>query len=299
MAVMFFKPVISIILESAPSLSNLLYRFMRDLTFYMIILCLIVYAGDDIYRWAFSHLNYDSILEVTIAFAICLVFFHVGGGLFRVPVSSLIEPGTPAASVFFKPSSRDNRYIAAHEAGHALVYAALGNDLPADTRLVINNYSVDKQAPLGFITGVSRKHCLNEKTFAEWEMLILLAGKSGEVVMYGSSVLGSDSDYMKWLNVARGYLANYYRGIYYVVPQNKFEQEQNEVKLEALRYEQLAMLNTLFDMNINVFRHLANTLLEARTMDRNNLISFLSRVNLPEGFPLPFADKSKAIHACA
>lgn len=68
----------------------------------------------------------------------------------------------------------------------------------------------------------------------------------------------------------------------------KFEREQNETKLEALQAEQLAMLRTLFDVNTEVFKHLADTLLETRTMGREDLIPFLSRVKLPDGFPLPF-----------
>ncbi|MFL9611108.1 hypothetical protein ACKF11_13565 [Methylobacillus sp. Pita2] len=83
-------------------------------------------------------------------------------------------------------------------------------------------------------------------------------------------ILGSSNDLLRWLGVARSYLANHYRGMYYADPQNKFEQEQNEAKLEALQAEQLATLRTLFDVNADVFNELANTLLEMRTMAATN-----------------------------
>ena len=76
--------------------------------------------------------------------------------------------------------------------------------------------------------------------------------------------------------------------IYYDEPQNEFEQKQNEAKLEALQTEQLALLSRLFDLNTEAFNELAASLLEKRTLARHDLIPFLSRVQLPPEFPLPF-----------
>jgi len=186
-----------------------------------------------------------------------------------------------------KPTARDNRYAAAHEAGHALLYAALGDRLPTDVKLVINNHS-DGRCAVGFITDVPSQHQLAEKSFVEWYMLVFLAGKLGEEFIHGGSTLGSRSDYLRWLGLARSYLANHYRGIYYVEPQNMLEQKQNEDKLEALRTEQLAMLGSFFNSNADVFKELVGTLLEKREMGRDDLIPFLGRVKLPLNFPLPF-----------
>ena len=106
--------------------------------------------------------------------------------------------------------------------------------------------------------------------------------------MQGSSTLGSSNDHMRWLATARNYLANHYRGMFYLEPQNKFEQEQNEIKLEALQAEQLTLLRHLFDLNAEVFKQLADTLLEKRELGRDDLIPILGLVVLPVGFPLPF-----------
>ncbi len=140
----------------------------------------------------------------------------------------------------------------------------------------------DHNGVLGFVTGINSQHRLDEKTFAEWYMLVFLAGKMGE------STLGSTNDHARWLNVAKQYLSNHYRGMFYPEPQNEFEQKLNEEKLSALQSEQLSALSQLFDLNTDMFKGLADALLEKRTLARDELISFLTRVELPEGFPLPF-----------
>jgi ATP-dependent Zn protease len=73
--------------------------------------------------------------------------------------------------------------------------------------------------------------------------------------------------------------------MFYQEPQNEFEQKLNEEKLSALQDEQLLLLNRLFDKNIEVFKALAEVLLEKRTLKREELVSFLAQVELPDGFP--------------
>ncbi len=138
------------------------------------------------------------------------------------------------------------------------------------------------------MTGIKSQHRLEEKTFAEWHMLVFLAGKMGEARTMRESTIGSTIDHARWIDVARKYLSNHYRGIFYPEPQNEFEQKQNEEKLSALQTEQLGMLDRLFELNSDVFKELADVLLEKRTLAREEIIPFLGRVQLPEGFPLPF-----------
>jgi hypothetical protein len=75
--------------------------------------------------------------------------------------------------------------------------------------------------------------------------------------------------------------------MFYLKPQNGWEQKQNEAKLEALQADQVAMLSRLFKLNADVLKQLANSLLEKWTINRDELIPFLSRVQFPEGFPRP------------
>lgn len=268
------------------SVAGLASRFLSGLVFYLMALWLVGHSGDDLYKWVLAYPNDAAIGAAALAIVWLIVRFSCGSSFGSESIARSSGAAAMVAGVIAKPTARDNRYTAAHEAGHALVYAALGG-LPADVKLALNEH-LDARGTLGFVTGISSKHHLDEKSFAEWYMLVLLAGKLGESVMHGESTLGSGNDHLRWLGVARSYLANHYRGMYYDEPQNKFEQEQNEDKLEALQAEQLAMLRTLFDSNAEVFKQLADTLLETRTMGREDLILFLSRVKLPDDFPLPF-----------
>ncbi len=271
---------------SCSSVAGFASRFLSGLAFYSMALWLVGHSGDDLYKWMLTHPNDAAIGAAALAIVWMIIHFSGGLSLGSESIARSSGAATTAAGVITKPTARDNRYTAAHEAGHALVYAALGG-LPADVKLAVNDHS-DERGVLGFVTGINSKHHLDEKSFAEWYMLVFLAGKLGESVMHGESTLGSSNDHVRWLGVARNYLANHYRGMYYAEPQNKFEQEQNEAKLEALQAEQLATLRTLFDTNAEVFKQLADTLLETRTMGRDDLIPFLSRVKLPDSFPLPF-----------
>ncbi|WP_323004802.1 hypothetical protein [Denitromonas sp.] len=289
-AVMVVPPLRDVLMTASSggwnTVSSMVSRFVWGLTAYTVALWMIGAAGDDAYRWVAANPNEATVMAASLA--ICWAILRVGSGPAATPAIARSGMAAAAGVAVFprRPTPRDNRYTAAHEAGHALVYAALGS-LPADVKLAVNEQP-DENGTLGFVTGISSKHHLDEKSFAEWYMLVFLAGKLGEAVMHGESTLGSSNDHLRWLSVARSYLANHYRGMYYAEPQNKFEQEQNEAKLEALQAEQLAMLRTLFDANADVFKQLADTLLETRTMGRDDLIPFLSRVKLPDSFPLPF-----------
>ena len=287
----FVAPIVTsmvglIVRDSLSPVINFISRFLNIFLVYSMALWLIGYGGDDFYEWALAHPR-DAAISVT-ALTVMWIIIRFSRVL-SLEESRSGEPPVSAATVTgftARPTTRDYRYAAAHEAGHALVYAAL-NNIPTNVRLTVNDCP-DAHGTLGSITSVNSRHRLEEKSFAEWQMLVLLAGKLGETIMYGESTTGSSNDHLRWLSVARHYLANHYRGMYYSDPQSVFEQEQNGVRLEALQAEQLAMLHTLFDINIEVYRDLANMLLEVRTMGRNDLIPFLNRVKLPNGFPAPY-----------
>lgn len=247
---------------------------------YHLALWLIGHIGDSAYRWALE--NPQDAAAGLIAAAIVWIILKVSSG-WRSAQPEYVARGVAV----FPPrelTERDTRYTAAHEAGHALVYAALGR-LPADVKVAINDRP-DAHGVLGFVTGIHERHRLPEKTFAEWRMLELLAGRMGESTL-GETTLGGSNDHLQWLDIACLYLSNHCRGMFYAEPQNRFEWEQREAKLEALHQEQLRTLKSLFDLNAEVFRQLADALLERRTLTRDDLIPFLARVKLPEGFPRP------------
>lgn len=265
------------------SVSDLVSRWLSAMALYAMALWSIGHVGDDIYGWVLAN-PHDAAVGVA-ALAVVWMIFRLSDR--PAPRRGIIATSTGVATAVFvpTPTPRDNRYTAAHEAGHGLVYAALG-DLPTEVQLAVNDRA-DEYGVLGFVTGIRSPHQLNEKTFAEWRMLVLLAGKVGESRLMGETTLGSSTDHARWLELAREYLSIQSRGVFYVEPRNEFEQKRNEEKLSALQADQLSLLDRLFDANADVFRELADSLLSKRTLARDELAAFLARVQLPEEFPRP------------
>lgn len=183
---------------------------------------------------------------------------------------------------------RDRSYVAAHEAGHALVYAALGG-LPSPWQLAIHTHA-DTRGILGFVSGFRSGNQLEDRTFAEWKMLVLLAGQAGELAMQGDTTLASADDHMRWMKLAAAYLSHHHRGVFYPRPHSQVEAMQNEVKLEALRREHQELLQAFFEANRPVHTRLAKALLARGTLSREQVVPFLQLVRFPEGFPLPFGE---------
>lgn len=265
-------------------------RVITGVAVYSLVLWAIGQYGVDTKEWMITNPNEAAVAGVSIL----LVWFilKLSSGT-QYSYANIERGGTVGyamrgSSVLPKHTDRDTKYTAAHESGHALVYAALGC-LPPGIELVIqDNGGID--GSLGYISGINSDHQLNEKTFSEWFMLVLLAGKYGESFAFGENTLGSTNDHQRWLNLAKTYLSNHFDGIFYSDPQNRFEQELNEEKLDKLQYSQKAILESLFSKNAQVFESLSSELLAKRKMGRDDLIPHLSRVIIPDELPLPLGD---------
>ncbi len=267
--------------------ASILKQLVWGVTAYSCALWVIGEVGDDVYQWYLT--NPTETAAFAISLMICWPILSFSLRPTNIPTYSHGNISTNGGVLHSREATtRDKQYIAAHEAGHALVYAALGG-LPSNVKVAINN-KADDQGVLGFVSGISNQHLLVEKSFAEWRMLVCLAGKLGETVIHGESTLGSRNDHQMWVSIARVYLANHYQGMFYDTPQNKFEHEQNEYLLEQLQEEQVSILRNFFEYNYVVFKELVSALLENRSMAREDLYLFLNRVTLPGDIPRPFGD---------
>lgn len=263
-------------------------RVITGIAVYSLVLWAVGQFGADTKEWIITNPNEASVAGVSFLLVWFILKFS---SVAQYSYAANIERGGTAGSamvgtgVLPKHTERDAKYTAAHESGHALVYAALGC-LPPGIELVIKD-SGGIDGSMGYISSINSDHQLNEKTFSEWFMIVLLAGKYGESFAFGENTLGSTNDHQWWLNLAKTYLSNHFDGIYYTDPQSKFEQELNEEKLEKLQSSQKAMLETLFSDNRKVFDSISSELLEKRKMVRDDLIPHLSRVTIPDDFPMP------------
>ena len=190
--------------------------------------------------------------------------------------------GTPVTT---RVTVQDRLFIAAHEAGHAMVYAAF-DEYPSNL-LVVAKAKADNSGSLGYVQDGLKPHNLDEKTMAEWFMLLLLAGNAGERSHTGHESLGSSNDHARWLKTAESYLSNLTRGIYHMHPKTKEQVEHNESKLIALKAEQQLMLDLFFDINRSVHNDMVNELRSRTFLKGDELFKSLDRVVLPEAFPRP------------
>jgi hypothetical protein len=270
---------------AAEFMETFLRRILTGFAALYFALWLIGEVGDDFVAYSVTNPTESLVTVATLAVLWVVLRFAAAAVPSQTVSPRAFEPAV-GRLVSGRATVRDRRFTAAHEAGHALVYAALGF-LPPEVELVVYREPSD-HGVLGFMGGIQLPHQSQEKMLTEWRMLVHLAGKVAESTMFGEETLGSVSDHTQWLGRARTYLANHNRGIFYHEPATKLEIEQNERKLVALQEEQLALLRQLFALNKDVFQRLAEALFKAERLGRDQLLPFLLEVKLPEGFPLPF-----------
>lgn len=263
-------------------LAPVMSRIVRQLVAYTMALGVIRKNGDDVFLWVSGNPQETYMVLTTVAI---LWVIHYFSGSPSENEHRVASTAGVAVSIRPRPTERDQRFTAAHEAGHALAYAALGW-LPAGTRAAVND-APDQNGVLGYVTAIPLQDQLANQALAEWMMLVLLAGKLGEKRVMGESTLGAQNDHVRWIELAKSYLSIQYQGLFYPAPADKYEHEWNAQRLEALQADQLHLLGELFDLNGDVHKDLADALFEQRTLERDALYSFLQRVVLPEGFPKP------------
>lgn len=262
---------------------------LRSAVRFCVMYCLVLFAignfGDDLYLHVQSNPGEAAMFLVALPIFLVMCYFSR-----LIPsnhgVTGLV--GTAAAMHSIpKMSSRDIQHTAVHEASHALVYAALGS-LPNYFKVVVNS-NRDSDV-CGYVTNIYSGHQLQEDRFLEWYMLVLLAGRVGEIHFHGDgkASAGAGSDYQKWVRTAQDYLTGTFSDLYYDGPKTILEQQSNNAKLEALKATQIGLLTAFFEMNTCVLRDMVSDLEANGSLNHETATPYLQRVKLPEGFPLPF-----------
>ena len=258
---------------------------LKGLILYSIALICIGNFGDLVYRWTLTNWQYVPawLVGILVVFVILYLSNNTSTGIndYAIVSGNTALCNLPPAET----TDRDKRYMAAHEAGHALLYAAL-QDVPNNFKLVIRDYT-SASGLLGAVTQKVTGHQLDDKSYIEWEMLVFLSGQLSESLFFDQVTLGSGQDHARWLNSARKYLSNQLRGMYYADPQNALEQAQNEMKLESLKVEQVSLLKAFFDVNKNVLEELYLRTQDKKTVTLDEIMPLLRKVIIPEDFPLP------------
>lgn len=195
-----------------------------------------------------------------------------------------IREGSPASRAASTVLPQDRRIIAAHEAGHALMYAAW-SPLPATIQVSINS-STDNRGSLGYVRCGEPQPHLMDKNRETWEMLLALAGMAGEQHYTCAVSSGAFDDGRRWLSHAVPWLVCHLKtGIYYPDPSTHLELESNQHHLMTLKADHNALLTEFFTLNHNVHTRLTEVLFTDKVLEADELHSFLVDVQLPDAFP--------------
>jgi hypothetical protein len=246
--------------------------------------------GSHVYRWIGANQT-----EAMILFAAAIISTQIyRTSTWVVPIAPAQRGGSHDGDVNApwengrqSITTRDRKYIAAHEAGHAIVYAAMP-DLPPRIVVTVGPTKNDAEH-LGSVAWAAPLHRLSDRPYQELLMLIYLAGNHAEGVAHGQKTVSSDDDHVQWHRLARSYLVNHARGIFYPEPANKFEQDANDARIAELHREHVGMLDDLFKFNEDVHRELAEALVKRGSLRRDELAPFIARVILPWNFPRPLS----------
>ena len=259
-------PLFSLILRKTPSFICF-SRSMRGLLIYSVAMWLMRYLGDLLYNLLLRFPRQSATFAV--AFAVSLIIFLLSflyKDTLARETSQINDAGPDSEAFGKKATSLDFRHASVHESGHALVLAAFAK-YPLQIEIILHN-RLDDNGNLGFLKYKVDEGILFEKTYAEWDMLSLLAGKQGETALIGETAHGSYKDLDKWLRRAKKYLSEHYRGIYYNDPASDYEDKRNEIMLEELKAEQIGMLNLMFEMNIDVLKEISEKLFLKKILAR-------------------------------
>jgi hypothetical protein len=184
-----------------------------------------------------------------------------------------------------KLTSRDLSYIKVHEAGHVLIFAAL-DKIPANLSVSIKQRH-DMESWLGRVTYGEILDRLDFQETLYWHMLLCLAGQEAERHTFSNLSAGSGSDYEKWHRLAKEYLSNHYRGIYYINTEDPWEAEHNTTAVRNLLSEQRKLLTAFFASNASILAKIAHLLGEQQRLTAKKLQQMFQGAQFPPQFPRP------------
>lgn len=215
----------------------------------------------------------------SIVYAVCNLF--TGNG----PAGDAeAREGTAACRTASSVHLTDRRIAAAHEAGHALMYAAWA-PFPAQIKVIVKS-TADRIGSLGCVRDDESRPRLMDKNRDTWEMLLSLAGMAGEQYHTGTVTSGGVDDTRRWFSCAVPWLTCHLEtGIFYPDPATPLELESNQRHLMTLKASHKALLAAFFALNHDVHTRLTGALLTGEPLEADGLHPYLADVQLPDAFP--------------
>ncbi|OSQ45658.1 hypothetical protein [Thalassospira alkalitolerans] len=221
--------------------------------------------------------NPAELAALASAFALCCL-----GAIIAFFFGKLTNPLAWNIQNFVLPSfsKRDNETVAIHEAGHAMMFAAV-DEIPGYVEIIAK----PSEFGLGATVGTGLKHQAAASNEYQWAMLCCLAGQAAEKFKLGIIHDGSQQSYEHWMDAAKRFLSQQPGQIFYPAPTNTLEIEHNNQALCELRERHLSLLEQYFSLNSAVFDSLCETLHKQKHVKAGKLRKLLAPVQLPDGFP--------------
>lgn len=258
---------------------------------------LVAITGFNAARWTIHHAGDDAYISVTtepsrataVALSLALVALLLWT-IARIAPALRKEPDATEYQIAMadteprRASRQDIAFASVHEAGHAIAFGAL---FERPDEVALRLYAEPARASLGNFSYSVACDLLTEARFTENQMLIDLAGTVAEQEIYGRHTTGSTADHQDWTHRAEAYLGNFERGLFYYRPTSQIQQQHNETKLTDLYQEHRALLVTLFSMNRDLLKDLADELARRKHLDLDALRPYFGRIIRPGPFPQP------------
>jgi hypothetical protein len=111
-----------------------------------------------------------------------------------------------------------------------------------------------------------------------WYMLMRLAGSEAEYIATGERADGFRDDNSAWLDVATTYLLSGFGEVFYKEPDSDMQLNHNRAVLNDLKARCVSEVRDLLTANRTLLDELAVTIADQKTMNRDQLAPYLTRV---------------------
>lgn len=184
----------------------------------------------------------------------------------------------------------DIKAVAAHESGHLIMNFLFGSLQPDFKAQIFLNGHPNSPSVSGIVSHIPASNVLEDKTYCEWRMHVLLAGQVAEKFIRGISYTGAYSDFAKWQEMAKSYLSNQFNGPYFINPELDYEKCHNLESIETLRQNQTKNIEEFFELNKSILLKMCDALEKNKVLNKEEILVFFNEVIHLKSLPYPNGD---------
>lgn len=181
-------------------------------------------------------------------------------------------------------SAQDIHRTAVHEAGHLLLFGGRA-ELPADLAVKVLPQIGYMDLYRGQVTHAGNTPAERTEGYLHWHMLLHLAGSEAEYIALDERADGSCGDNSNWLNAATAYLSSGFGEVFYADPAGDAQLAHNRAVLNDLKARCVREVREFLAANRALLDELAAAIADHKTMNRDQLATYLSRVTAADTLP--------------